>query len=97
MVWQAKAGIVFQHPTSSQAELEGEVVTWPVIDMRQGVKNLLLAGSLNSAHIVKTLKVVMTILPCLREHCVVSLVENYKTGDDHISIVIGFPHELCLN
>ena len=90
MVWQAKAGIVLEQSTSSQAEVEAEVVTWLVIDMRQGVKNLLLAGSLNSAHIVKTLKVVMTILPCLREHCVVSLVEITKL-ETTISISIAFP------
>ena len=57
MVWQAKAGIVLEQSTSSQAELEAEVVTWQVIDLRQGVKNLPLGFSFNSSHIVRTLKV----------------------------------------
>ena len=85
MVWQAKEGIVLEQSTSSQAELEAEVVTWQVIDLRQGVKNLPLGFSFNSSHIVRTLKV------CSNGHtsmskgalCCVS-GGNYKTGDDHI-------------
>lgn len=34
---------MLEQSTSSQAELEAEVVTWQVIDIREGVKNLVIA------------------------------------------------------
>ena len=33
---------MLEQSTSSQAELEAEVVTWQVIDIREGVKNLVI-------------------------------------------------------
>ena len=84
MVWQAKAGIVLEQSTSSQAELEAEVVTWPVIDMRQGVKNLSTCRFFKLGSYCKNFE-------SSNDHtsmsegalCCVS-GGNYKTGDDHI-------------